>query len=84
MMTPRQAFNTRYNGQKYAGVVRYGSAGQYFYALSEETGYYGEPLYGVTVIYKDDVFAYTMKNGCFYSLADAEEYIKEMRKERKL
>ena len=79
-MTPKQAFNTRYNGQKNfttPHVVRYGSTGMYFYELSEGTLLYGDTVYGVTVLYKDDVYADVGdKNMCFYSIEEAELYIK--------
>ena len=84
MMTPRNAFKIVYNGAKNAmtpQILRYGSAGGYYYELSASKD---ESLYGVTVLLRDTLERKHDKYRAFYTLADAKEYIEELRKERKL
>ena len=63
-------------------VIRYGQQGDYVYELSRGGGFYGSPMFGVTVVDLRTDKHRTDLSECFTSLVDSEEYIADLEKQK--
>jgi hypothetical protein len=62
-------------------VIRYGQQGDYVYELSRGSGFYGKPVYGVTVVdLRTDEHRNDLSES-FASLQEATDYINDLEKQ---